>query len=623
MKKNNIAWAVVLLISVMLQSCNDFFETTPRDVISESDYIAKDDEMYKGFLGIINRVQEAGDQSIFLTDTRCNFLEVTENAPVALQNIYNYNNTDGNEYADPTCYYAIVIACNDYIEKMKQYAATVGGVNEISSANFYALLSNTLRIKVWAYYMLGRIYGTAYWFDDPLTEIKDLSNTEVFTKCDMKMLADKCIDLLNNGITIDAASNNIAIDTANVKVSAGKVHIPSDITMKWYTWLDEENQSESSYLQWQYITPPSIILEAEFRSWRASYESEEAAKSDWLWIRDNLLAYMYKIHTATAGSKLPIPGFDIAAEGAADLSVLGYVYQTNIPLQSDGTYPYYTIFCSEEVGNKLQLISGIMYDYTNHQRNRLVQYFCPTYPSNDAFYLQPSVYGKELYNEEDIRSLTQKMVMNTLGGKDALTKYYYSYNTSTRTYKYLRENLFEIEPTIITFRGHDLHFLLAEAENHLGNWRQAKAILNMGLNNEFADKIIPEDWSPYYNSWFGASGGYGDVGIVGAARGKVHQLPTPEDAGYNLTEDQRKQIYDWAIADEYLKEYVAEGKSYSYLCKIAERYAQNGIRGGSPSAARSNFSERIAPKYTSASMQQKVKNYISSNGYFIQWNLKD
>ena len=100
----------LLIIALLFASCTEFFNTNPDNIINVEDYISTNDEMYKGFLGILTRMQQAGDHAIFLTDTRGDFLEITPNAPVELQDIYNYNYTDGNPYADPTCYYAVVIA---------------------------------------------------------------------------------------------------------------------------------------------------------------------------------------------------------------------------------------------------------------------------------------------------------------------------------------------------------------------------------------------------------------------------------------------------------------------------------------------------------------------------------
>lgn len=632
MKRLKFAWAAVLMgaMTMFTASCNDFFDTDPKDIINESDYIQQEDEMYKGFLGIISRMQEAGDHSIMLTDPRCNIIETTENAPLALQDIYNFNDTDGNEYADPACYYAIVIACNDFFNKMAEYHSTVGGMSDIGEPNFKAMLSMAIRLKVWAYLKIGGIYGQAYWFDDPLTEIKDLNNTDVFTKCDMGQLATKAIDLLNSGMDIDG------------------VHIASDTSLDWATWFDEETQNKTDYVKWYYLVPPRILLEAEMRAWRASYVSEDAAQADWLWVRDNLLQYMHDIHTCSKGFELtPMFKFTEIGGSTDDWAKAPNIYQCNANLAS-GTrtgneyIPYLLIFPTEEVGNKFQCISGIMYDYKNNQKNRIVQYFCPEYPSAESYFLRPSEYGKNLYNEDDIRSYTQKIVMNNLSGKDCITKYYYYYDKDASSYKYIRESIFEIEPTIPTFRGHDFHFLIAEAENHLGNWKQANAILNNGILNALPDKVLPEDWNQNYDSWLGNTiqtqpnedgsninqAGNGNIGIAGAARGEMHNLPVVDENGvitYNgrsITESERREIFDWALADEYLKEYVAEGKSYSFLCKIGERYA-NSTRGGNSATARTNFAERIVKNHPQPGKVTSYQDGVSELGYFIKWNLKD
>lgn len=606
----NRIWALGLMVmSMALTSCNDYFDTDPNNIINNDDYIAEEDEIYKGFLGILNRVQEAGDHAIFLTDTRTALLETTDNAPTELKAIYNYDETNGNSYADPTCYYAIIVACNDYINKMSEFQRNTGGMTEIAEGNFPRLLSSTLRTKAWAYLMLGKIYGEAYWFDDPLTEKKPLTDGSVFTHCNMKELADKAIYLLENGIDVN-----------------GK-HIDANQTIEWYKWFNPETQTkDDTERKWEYLVPPAEILNAEFRSWRASYVSEDAAQSDWQWIHDHILQYIYNYHTlALEESEIThrIKGYTYVTETG--------IFQLTKQMQNDKDGAYANIFFTEDYGSKYQLLSTIMYDNENYQRNRIVQYFCPEYPSSDSYYLRPSDYGVSLYNEGDIRSLTQKWVMNTLGGNRCVSKYYYGYEFDTRTYEYLKgKDIFKIQPAIPTFRGHDLHFLLAEAETHLGHFTQAYAILNQGVSTEFVDNILPTDpalnWDSRYSTWLGVDGGYGNLGIAGAANGTIHELPRPtveELAGYSEEQlNELKAQYDWAIADEHIKEYIAEGKSYSYLCKIAERYANSANRNGDQAKARDSFAARMTPKYSSTGRSGIVESRIKSNGYWINWDLK-
>lgn len=551
---------LLLLCLFSLTACNEFFDTNPDDIMNGDEYILKDDEMYKGFLGILTKMQKAGDQAIFLTDTRCNFLETTGNAPVELQDICNYKETNGNSYANPLCYYAVIIACNDFFYKMGQYRERMGtSMDDKTINNYKALISSALRVKVWAYYTLGRIYGKAIWFDDPLEDLKNLNDTSTFTTLDnMPDLVNKCVQVLDNGITLN-----------NEQISA-------QLVMDWVAWIDPESQNQAKYRYWNYLTPEWLLLRSELVSWRGT-------TADWTWVRDNILDMLYAKNTALATDYILYPG---------------YMYSCNIPLTGN----YYSIFYTEQMGFNYQFVSGIMYDYLNGQTNRLVEYYCPAYPGK--YYLRPSSYAIGKYREEDIRGITQRLCMDVINGDTCFTKNYYHRGT------FLKTKIFEIVPTIVLQRGHDYHFLLAEAENHLGNWQQAECILNEGVTNTYTyASYMPASWSRKYSCWFGDNGGYGDIGIVGCVRGADHPLPKPTDAGYNISEETRVRLYDMALADEYLLEYTGEGKSYSYLIKMAQRYNDASI-----------IADRVVPKYPSA-LQPEIDAKIKAGGYWVNWDL--
>lgn len=589
MKKTIYYIAMMLGLAVTTVACDDMFETDPDNVLNAKDYIGRENEMYRGFFGIITKVQEVGDQAIYLTDTRCDYLETTGNAPIALQNIGNYEPTDGNEYADPTGYYGVVVSCNDYLAKMgKFYKDINGAMSDSAKVHFPRLISSTLRLKVWAYYMLGRIYGEAYWYDSNLTEVTDLDDTRIFEHLDMKGICDRAISLLDNGIDL-----------------AG-MHIPADLEMDWNYWVDPSG-ANTNYTFWKFMTPPCLVLRAELASWRANYYgTSEEAKGDWLWIRDNVLAFLSR---------------------AFDTKGSDYYSCTMQTILS-----YSDIFYTEQVGYEQQVLGAVFYDYQNKQYNRLVQYLCPAWPG-DGYYLRPSEYAQGKFCESDLRGPVQKLVSSTINGEKCLSKFYYS---RVNNRGYLRQNIFEIEPTILLYRGHDLHFLLAEAENHLGHWEVAATLLNKGILNRFPGGYVsvPADslagdrvWSPLYEYWFAASGGYGDIGIVGGARGSEYDLPTLDDYKASLGEDasaeklanaatvfafseERMKQYDLALADEYMKEFTGEGKSYSYLVKMAERYDKDW----------KIVYDRVAGKYND-SRKKDVEKSLSEK-YFIDWTLK-
>ena len=86
--------AGLLFAGLALTSCSDYFDPSPKGIMDADDSFSEGNQTYKGMLGVINAVQQAGDHAIFLTDTRMNVLETTPNAPAALQSIYKYDDTD-------------------------------------------------------------------------------------------------------------------------------------------------------------------------------------------------------------------------------------------------------------------------------------------------------------------------------------------------------------------------------------------------------------------------------------------------------------------------------------------------------------------------------------------------
>lgn len=583
---------IALTLALGCNSCRDMFLTDPDDIINVDDYISQDDEMYKGFLGIMTRMQQAADHSIILTDTRGDYFQVTANAPLELQKIYTYDPTDGNSYADPAPYYAIVIACNDYIDKMKAYREKTGeNMDEKAINHFNALISSTIRLKVWAYLKMGSIYGQAVWFDDPLEEKKELSDSEIFTLCNMSQLVDKCLDLLDKGLVLYRDQN-----------------ISSQLIMDWAAWINEEDVTDN-YTHWQYMIPPYLTLRCELLLWRGNPE-------DYLWVRDTVIKYLYKVHQGTIND-----GIEVAYND--------WRYACNIPIRTgaDNLYAteYYRMFYNElynasNFTNFYQVITGIMYDYEHHQTNHIIEYFCPRTPGK--YYLRPSNYAIGKYNESDLRSLTQRNNMDIIDGDTCFCKYYYHRG------EWLRTRIVEIQPVIPLFRGHDYHFYLAEAENHLGNWHQAEVIMNNGVTNEFADKTLPSYWAFEYNSWFCPGGGYGDIGVASCAYGNTHDFPmgiydwltktksTYPDGLYHNSKDEtfdeaaRMREYDLLIMDEALSEYAGEGRAYAYVCRMAERYGAAAVV------------DRIADKYKNTPYYEKVRSAILAGDYWVKWDLK-
>jgi hypothetical protein len=523
--------------------CEDYLETNPDDIINAGDYISTTSEMYSGYLGIVTKMQEVGDQSIFLTDTRADFLEPTTNAPQELWDIYYYNDVSNNSFADPRGYYAVIIACNDYFQKMFAYREKVGDAMDTSTeTNFKAMISSTLRVKAWAYLTLGKIYGKAIYFDGPLTELKDLNDTEIFTPLNsLDAVVDKCFELIDNGIN----------------------GIDGQLVMNWGQWLDPEDPNNGIYASWLYITPDYLCMRAELCMLKGvEYE----------WVRQQVLSLF-------------------AETFAAD----GYKYRLNAGFTGN----YYRIFTQGTFYSR-ENISSVIYDYSNNQTNRLITYFARRSPAQ--FLLKTSSYAMGKYNEDDARGYGTYFTAQD-GSDTVMTKYHNNFRW---------RQAYQSDASIPIFRAHDLHFMLAEAENHLGNWDPAASILNGGIAGRFTtltvDTSLP-GWDPRYQGWID-NASYPNIGIRGCVNATQYALPKPTDEGYELTEEERIKIYDLALLDEMLLEYAAEGRAYGMMVRMAKRYNDWSI-----------VADRVVPKYP-VSMQESIRAKIMAGGYFVDYDLE-
>ncbi|MCC8172882.1 MAG: hypothetical protein LIO65_00300 [Odoribacter sp.] len=365
--KRLIKYLFISLIAFYTVSCDDFFITNPDDLINSDDYISITSEMYSGYFGLITKMQAVGDNAIFLTDTRGNFLEPTRNTPQDLIDIYNYADLTGNEYADPINYYSLIIAVNDYLYKMFEYKDRLQDAMETSTeSHFIGLISSAIRVKVWAYLRLGQIYGEAVYFDDPLTDINNLTD---FTTIGIDALLQKCLDLLDTGVN--------GIDGTHL--------------MPWTEYLYPEDPTNSSYRLWRCITPDWLCLRCEILLWQnTGYE----------WIRENVLNKLSEVFMTTTNHTA--------------------MYKLNAQFTSN----YYRMF-AEGDGHEYIQLSTIPYDYQQGQTNRLITYFGNRTPA--VFYLKPSSYAVSMYADNTGSSRANGCNYTAQDGDTVMIKYHINY----------------------------------------------------------------------------------------------------------------------------------------------------------------------------------------------------
>ncbi|SFC53995.1 hypothetical protein SAMN05421747_1147 [Parapedobacter composti] len=302
----------LLLLSA---SCSSFFDVDADDMLKEEDYIGESNELYSGYMGIAAKVQDVADHAIFLSELRSDLLEPTANAPQELWDIYNHQSLEGNSFADPRGYYAVILNANNFIHKAFEYRTKYP--RAVDESHFGPLVSGAIRFKVWAYLMLGKLYGQAAYTDAPNVKLDELHTIPVLG---MDELVNRLIQLMEVGTN----------------------QINGQLVLNWGNVLFPGVNAADQDLVWNMICPSPEPLLMELYLWAGQYS--RVVEIGMPFIYDN------------GGNRYKIGNDDYNAE-------------------------WIQVFTRNPVTKTRVLINIVPFDFERNQTNRLIRFFSNTYPS--------------------------------------------------------------------------------------------------------------------------------------------------------------------------------------------------------------------------------------------------
>lgn len=562
----NISFVVMALMGVaVLASCSDYFNPETDDELDGKKYISSSTEMYTGFLGIMTKLQAVGDKEILLTDTRADLLEPTTQSSADIIALYNYDkDLQGNPYANPAGYYEVIIACNDYLAKMKEYKSKPN----VDKTVYESLVSSVTRIKVWTYKTIGEIYGKAVWFDDPITKVSAIRDSTNYQVLDMPQLVDKCLDVMDNGVD----------------------GVPANKTIDWIAWLDPQNVSSvanSQYRKWNWMVPPYEGVLAELCLWKGAYL--DAAGAD---------ATSYYQRAADQLLK------------ALNVYIDDENYSGNSPyyLPCATTPGHYKSFWDWEQPYQAEAVCAIIYDYTNNQTNTLLKHFSNEYPNQ--YQLRPNELEMEHYSDKTFNpggtdgDTRTKCLFGKSGGEDYIAKFRPVGSTH-------RANAFQDDVHIYLYRATQYHMMLAEALNHLDRFKALDAVLNTGVKATEYSETDPE-WRGFTQNWTSSAAWgtrkYPSMGIRGCLNlNAVGILKNIAQLGSRKATERHN---DELILNEIMMEFACEGKTYPAMNRMAVRY-------GDPSI----ITSRVCRKYEGTGHEADVRAKIMDGGYWVPYEM--
>lgn len=516
--KNIIRLGLCCMTTLVATSCDDYFEPDNATFLDGDNYIKEQSELYSGYLGVINKLQDVGDKAIYLTDTRAELLEPTGNND-ELVAIYNYEpDLAGNSYADPAKYYDLVIACNDYLAKAKAYKDA--HAEAIDEDHYQGLVSCIIRLKAWTYFTMAKIYGQVVWFDDPMLTLQDIDSFEML---DLDETLERCALLLGEGF--DGVDGNHTMDWA-----------------EWILSVNADDATVGDYYYWNKMVPDYFVLAADIALWRGEYQK----------VIDLILPAMNEVLITTE-----------LRSGSVTWLCAGS-YGSNYSKFFDATTP-----------NSLTTVDVITYDYANGQRNYLIQHFY-----ND-YMLRPSVVGAARYSDYVFNPRAEDKVdrryTNFIGERDGQL-YFHKYRRLSGS---ARSNSLQDDVHIYLYRSVDLYFMLAEAFNQIQQPEVSASLINNGINTKFLNEGILYHplFNEWTTKPLRGSRVYPDTGIRGnAGLDSLSFSLFKETEEY--TEIQTRDTLlrnDILMLRERILEQPGEGKTYEAMLRVARRYGDYSI----------------------------------------------
>lgn len=164
---------MLMLSTIFMPSCKDFLNPS-QDLNITEDKLFDDWYEYRSIaMGLYGLQQKLVEQLVVLGELRGDLLTITPNADADLVEIYNFQASKTNKYADPTNFYKLISACNSFITELKTRHPEV--INKkIAVTNYDKLYGEVLCMRAWAYFNAVRIYGKVPVIHESLTSVEEV-----------------------------------------------------------------------------------------------------------------------------------------------------------------------------------------------------------------------------------------------------------------------------------------------------------------------------------------------------------------------------------------------------------------------------------------------------------------
>ena len=171
--KYSVIFLSLLISMEFMPSCKNFLNPDQELNITK-DKLFDDWYEYRAVaMGLYGLQQKLVEQLVVLGELRGDLLTITPNADADLVEIYNFQVSKTNKYADPTNFYKLISACNSFITELKLKHPEVID-KKAPVTNYDKLYGEALCMRAWAYFNAVRIYGKIPVIYESLTSVGEI-----------------------------------------------------------------------------------------------------------------------------------------------------------------------------------------------------------------------------------------------------------------------------------------------------------------------------------------------------------------------------------------------------------------------------------------------------------------